>query len=144
MHYKTSCRIETNIFLLGAFEDPHKHRRPHEHGSSSSSGVQAQQQRDREREYREKKERERLAQQQHGQKLLQPPIPGQHPSKQPMPAHHYHHRSSSSSQDPNKHQRPLLPVPPGRQEPRDILKEAAKDIALRDYRWGTVLTKWLS
>lgn len=113
---------------LGAFEDPHKHRRPHEHGSSS--GVQLQQ---REREYREKKEKERLAQQQHQHGSKAPPMAGQHPSgKQPVP-HHYHQRSS----DPNKHPRPPVPVQ-GRQEARDILREATKDIGLRDHRWVVV------
>lgn len=90
--------------------------------------MQQQQQRDRDREYREKKERERLAAQQHGSKM--PGMPGQHPpNKQPVP-HHYHHRSSDSS----KHPRPPMPVPSSRQEPRDILREATKDIGLREYR----------
>lgn len=115
------------FFIVGVFDDPHKHRRPHEHGSSSS-GMQSQQQpRDRDREYREKKERERLAAQ-HGSKV--PPISGQHPSSKPSVPHHYHHRSSDSS----KHPRPPMQVPSSRQEPRDILREATKDIGLRDYR----------
>lgn len=129
------------IEFSGVFDDPHKHRRPHEHGSSS--GL-PQQLRDKDREYREKKERERLAaaaaaaaaqQQQHVSK--QTSLPGQHAppqSKQPV-SHHHHHRSSSSS-DPNKHTRPQMPAPSSRQqEPRDILREATKDIGLREYRY---------
>lgn len=118
--YKSVCN--TNKIYRAGVEDPHKHRsRPHEH----STNVPLP--RDREREYREKKEREKLAlQQQHGSK---PPGHSNPPNKQSVP-HHYH-RSEAK-----QHSRP--PVPSGsashsRQEPRDILREASRDV-FKDHR----------
>lgn len=81
--------------------------------------------RDKEREYREKKERERLAQQQHG---IKPSIHPNAPHK-PVP-HHYHRDNKQHSRQPISGSS----APHARQEPRDILREATKDIGLRDYK----------
>ncbi|KAF5297905.1 hypothetical protein FQA39_LY11890 [Lamprigera yunnana] len=94
-------------------------RLPHE---PSSSG----QHRDREREYHEKKDRERIAH----MKLLPPPTQS---SKQ-VPSQHGHH-SHAQSLDPklNKHARPPNisgHLSNSRIEPRDILREATRDIGL--------------
>ncbi|KAH0814004.1 hypothetical protein GEV33_008787 [Tenebrio molitor] len=107
----------------GSDNDPHKHRSSRPHESSSS-------QQQREREYREKKEREKLAQQ-HGMKALPPGA-----NKQVVS--HGHHRPPVDPKLKQPHSRPPSSHPPsGRAEPRDILREAARDspfgIATKDY-----------
>lgn len=93
------------------------------HDASSSS-----QHRDREREYREKKDRERLHH-------IKPPPPNAS-SKHPPPQHGHHSHAPQVDPKLNKHSRPP-PVGHGssnRVEPRDILREATRDIGLRDYK----------
>ncbi|KAK5648943.1 hypothetical protein RI129_003835 [Pyrocoelia pectoralis] len=96
-------------------------RYPHDAGSSN-------QHRDREREYREKKDRERLG---HHTK---PPPPSAQSNKQAL-FQHGHHSGHAPGVDPklNKHSRPQgttnHPLNP-RSEPRDILREATRDIGL--------------
>jgi len=94
-------------------DDPHKHRsRPHE---VSASGHRSQEQR--EREYKERKEKEKMA----------------HMSGITLPHQPHHHRPERPPVDPKMkmHSRPpsnTQPYPPNsRAEPRDILREAAKD-----------------
>lgn len=96
-------------------DDPHKHRasRPPE---ATPSGHRSQEQR--EREYKERKEKERIA----------------HMSGISISHQSHHHRPERPPSDPNKlkpHSRPPssgAPFPPStRNEPRDILREAAKD-----------------
>ncbi|XP_031329007.1 cyclin-T isoform X2 [Photinus pyralis] len=98
-------------------------RYPHDAGSSS-------QHRDREREYREKKDRERL-----GHHSKPPPPPAAQSSKQGLFQHGHHSSSHAPGVDPklSKHGRPQSvgshPTNP-RSEPRDILREATRDIGL--------------
>ncbi|XP_019866809.2 cyclin-T-like isoform X2 [Aethina tumida] len=107
--------------------DIHKHRSSRPHESSSSSNPQ----RDRDREYRERKERERLAHQ-HGQK---------HPSSIPGKPSHGHHKPPNIDPKLKPPSRPSgvsFNMPPGRQEPRDLLRETSKDspfgVGNKDYR----------
>lgn len=116
------------ICLLGQPDDPHKHRpRPHEQGSSTSHQQK-------ERDYREKKERERLSQ--HSTK---PSFPSNQYNKQPGLHHHvrppvdpklkqHSSRLAAASSHP-----PFVGRPP---EPRDILREAAKDLNSRDLKYN--------
>ncbi|RZC05012.1 cyclin-T [Asbolus verrucosus] len=112
----------TTTKQVSSDNDPHKHRSSRPHESSSS-------QQQREREYREKKEREKLAQQ-HGMKV---PPPGA--GKQGVS--HGHHRPPVDPKLKQPHSRPPSSHPASRTEPRDILREAARDspfgIATKDY-----------
>ncbi|KYB26727.1 hypothetical protein TcasGA2_TC031193 [Tribolium castaneum] len=115
----------THESKTGSEPDPHKHRSSRPHESATTSQQQ------REREYREKKEREKLAQQQHGMKA---PPPGA--AKPAVP--HGHHRPPVDPKLKQPHSRPSSShPPPARTEPRDILREAARDspfgIATKDF-----------
>lgn len=98
-------------------------RPPHEPGSSG-------QHRDREREYREKKDRERMGHH------VKPPLPNAPSNKHAPPPHGHHGHAPPVDPKLNKHVRPPSVNHPSstRVEPRDILRDATRDIGLRDYK----------
>ncbi|KAI4467091.1 cyclin [Holotrichia oblita] len=118
--------ITRGNIAIGSIDDAQQHKqrpsRPHE-SSSSSGGSSGSQQQSMDRDYRDKREAERIARHSSSK-----PAASNSVNKQPIP--HGHHRPMV---DPKlkQHSRPSSGfVPPH----RDLLREATRDIGLKDYR----------